>query len=846
MKHKTWINLIVVLGLLFTSSNVLSPAAARLARAEVNATILYVTNGATGGCSSWADACSLQHAVLNAVPDTEIWVAAGTYKYGVTRVDSLEMENGVAIYGGFTGTETNRDDRDENPATNGTVLSGDIGTEGVASDNRYHVITASGTDSTAVLDGFTITGGNANFQHPDSSLSDGGGIYIINSNPTLRNLIISGNSAFLLGGGMYNSGSSPKLTNVTFSGNSAGGPGGGMFNSNSSPTLINVTFSGNSAVEGGGMNNWGSSPTLTNVLFSGNSAAGGGGMLNLDSSPTLTNVTFNGNSAEVVGGGMVNWDSSPSVRNSILWNNQDSSGTGTITATISNDSSTITLTHSLIQGSGGSASWSSDASFVDGGDNLDSDPLFVDADGADDLPGTDDDDLRLQPTSPAIDAGDNQYITIITTDLGGNPRISDGDGDGSANVDMGAYEVQNYHTFLPLVPNTINVSIYKVKPGGSGNCSSWELACELQTALGLAVAGEEIWVAEGAYLPGTQPEDTFQLASGVALYGGFNGTETSREQRDPRANPTILSGSHPLGEYPEHYHVVSASSVNSSTILDGFTIRGGRARGNEPHDKGGGMFIESGSPQIVNVIFTANISDSGGNGLYNRSGSPRLKDCTFRDNKYGTFGGGVLNEGMMTIDSSTIYANDASSLEGGFGGGIANTGTMTITNSTISRNSASGFEQKWGGGLFNDRGAVLTLIHTTITDNTSDSGGDGISNEGTVYLSNTIIAGNGDNDCEGWISYGDLGYNLIGDGSCGFPVGGDPLLGPLQDNGGLTWTHALLAGSPAVDAGDCYGGTLLVDQRGVPRPQGAACDIGSFEEGSITMRNSNKETEFFD
>ena len=160
MKHKTWINTIVVLGLLVTSSNVLSPAAARQARAEVTATIWYVTNGATGGCSSWADACSLQHAVLNAVPDTEIWVAAGTYKYGVTRVDSLEMENGVAIYGGFVGTETSRDQRNPDPATNGTVLSGD--------DKDYHVVTASGTDSTAILDGFTITGGNANFQHPDS------------------------------------------------------------------------------------------------------------------------------------------------------------------------------------------------------------------------------------------------------------------------------------------------------------------------------------------------------------------------------------------------------------------------------------------------------------------------------------------------------------------------------------------------------------------------------------------------------------------------------------------------------------------------------------------------------
>ena len=171
----------------------------------------------------------------------------------------------------------------------------------------------------------------------------------------------------------------------------------------------------------------------------------------------LTNVTFSGNKAGYgdigKGGGMYNEDSSPDVRNSTLWNNRDNSGTGTLTANIYNlvnpdnpDSTiTLTLTHSLIQGSGGSASWTTDPSFVDGGNNLDSDPLFtvpVDPAAAPTTSGN----LRLAAGSPAINAGDNQYVTGLSTDLDGNPRISGG------TVDLGAYEYQetNYELFMPL------------------------------------------------------------------------------------------------------------------------------------------------------------------------------------------------------------------------------------------------------------------------------------------------------------------------------------------------------------------------------------------------------------
>jgi hypothetical protein len=367
-------------------------------------TVLYVTPGGSGDCSTWATACTLQAALTAATSGDEVWVAEGTHTPGTIRSATFQLKSGVAVYGGFAGTETTRSERDW--VAHPTVLSGDVGTPGDNSDNAYHVVTGSGTDATAVLDGFTITGGNANGSSRPNNC----------------------------GGGMYNVfSSSPTLTNVTFSGNSAGdgGGGGGMCNDYSSPTLTNVTFSANSAAyRGGGMVNYNSSPTLINVTFSGNSAAyDGGGMFNLQyGSLTLTNVTFSGNSASDEGGGMYNEGSNPTLTNCILWGN-----TATTGYQIYNSSSTPSISYSDVQGSGGSVGWDTTLG-TDGGGNIDADPLFVVPVPTIPMPNTGG-DLRLHATSPAVDAGDDTAVPAgITTDLDGNPRTI-----GDA-VDMGAYE----------------------------------------------------------------------------------------------------------------------------------------------------------------------------------------------------------------------------------------------------------------------------------------------------------------------------------------------------------------------------------------------------------------------
>jgi hypothetical protein len=165
---------------------------------------------------------------------------------------------------------------------------------------------------------------------------------------------------------------------------------------------------------------------------------------------------------------------------------------------------------------------------------------------------------------------------------------------------------------------------------------------------------------------------------------------------------------------------------------------------------------------------------------------------------------------------------------------------LTLTNSTVSGNNAY-----LGGGirLFSLH-SDLTLINSTVSSNTANQSGAGIYTDvrfGTANLTNTIVADNGTTTPNCNRALDSLGHNLTDDDSCGFTEPGDlvvadAMLGPLQDNGGPTETHALLAGSAAIGAGSPACPPPATDQRGVDRPQGAACDIGAFELeiGTIT------------
>jgi len=427
--------------------------------------ILYAKENGIGECKSWEDACELTLALDKAYAGDQIWVAAGTYVPTTdgNREATFQLKWEVAIYGGFPANGGAWESR--NWELNHTVLSGEIGISGENWDNSFHVVTSSGVDSTAILDGFTITGGYADdwFYENNSSDDNGGGMYNFNSNSTLMNLTFHSNHAYNMGGGMYNNESSPALTNVTFSSNTAT-YGGGMYNDdNSSPTMTDLTFSGNSATYyGGGIYNSYSSPSLINVVFSGNTViGGGGGMYNSYSSPTLTNVTFSGNTAEV-GGGMFNNDNSnPTLKNFTLagnsaigdyplgggiFNFHNSNSTlvngilwGNTPDQVSNhDGGNAIINYSIIQGG-----------YYSGTGNIDADPLLGPLADNGGFTWT----HALGAGSPAIDAGDQDNCP--DTDQRGFPRPIDGDGDGTATCDMGAYEYgsaeSDYSLFLPAI-----------------------------------------------------------------------------------------------------------------------------------------------------------------------------------------------------------------------------------------------------------------------------------------------------------------------------------------------------------------------------------------------------------
>jgi hypothetical protein len=316
---------------------------------------------------------------------------------------------------------------------------------------------------------------NCTFSSNQAS-TEGGGMYNNDSSPTLTNCTFSSN----LGGGMRNAGGSPKLINCAFTANQAES-GGGMSNNRSSPSLTNCTFSGNLGYDdGGGMSNYYSSPGLTNCAFSGNQAGSdGGGLYNyIDSSPSLTNCTFSSNQAAWNGGGMYNKGSSPTLTNCILWGNSHIGGTDE-SAQICMESGSVAVHYSCIQGWTGA---------LGGTGNIGDDPALLDANGPDGAPGTEDDDLRLSPGSPCVDTGDNTALSVdVTIDLDGDPRISDGDNDGVATVDMGAYELgrapdqpsnvspSNGATGVALTP-ILQSSVFSDPDGADTHASSqWQI-----------------------------------------------------------------------------------------------------------------------------------------------------------------------------------------------------------------------------------------------------------------------------------------------------------------------------------------------------------------------------------
>jgi hypothetical protein len=360
----------------------------------------------------------------------------------------------------------------------------------------------------------------------------------------------------------------------------------------------------------------------------------------------------------------------------------------------------------------------------------------------------------------------------------------------------------------------------------AGDGSSWPTAFnDLQDALDVAaVTPGDIWVATGVYTPTKQLPDgggprtvTFSLVDGVKIYGGFAGWETSLEERQWRANPSVLDcdlngdddGFTNNGE--NCYHVVTASGIvlGENTLLDGFTIHGGNANGGSQHSRGGGIYNSNGAPRFQNLIITYNSASDSGGGMYNNNSNSALIGASFYKNK-ANYGGGLYNQyGTPWVVNSLFISNNASDAGGGIqnisnspilinsvfsnnnatqkGGAIHNNSSSPLLgNLTIWKNSA-GTSQQSGGGIFNATGSNPEINNVILWDNNHGQIISGSGSSPVIYKS-LIQGGCPIPSCSGAI--------LDSDPKFVDPYGLDKEAGTLDDN------LRLRMDSPAIDAGD--------------------------------------------
>lgn len=389
--------------------------------------------------------------------------------------------------------------------------------------------------------------------------------------------------------------SSATLANCVIAGNRV--PdfyGGGVYCYASSPLVRDCTITGNSAKYGGGglAFDYGSSGMVTNCLITGNTSLtdGGGVTVNFSgSSPTFVNCTIAGNRSNKGSGLYCQYEGSSTLVNCILWNQG-----GEVTLYHSEN---VSATYSCVQGG------------YQGEGNIDAYPQFVNPDQ---------NDWRLRDGSPCIDRG---KVQEGMTYHGSAPDM------GACESSEGAFSGVPTHTPLHLYVNGSAVA--------GGNGQSWDAALRsLDEALWVCSVSDEIWVAKGAY------QETIGLAQGSQLYGGFVGGETSRDQRNPTTNPTILDANGSL------FSVAVIDSVDGIT-LDGFTLTGGM---------GGGVTCHSCySAYLTNLFIIGNSSWDVFCGVTCYFSSPTLNRCTIVRNSSNYSGGVFASNSSPTLTNCILW-----------------------------------------------------------------------------------------------------------------------------------------------------------------------------------------------
>ncbi|MDM8005431.1 MAG: hypothetical protein QUV05_04670 [Phycisphaerae bacterium] len=700
--------------------------------------------GASTGLK-WTEAFTDIQAALTAAANsggsiTEIWVAEGTYTPAGpngSRTAAFQLRSGLGVYGGFAAKELTRSQRDWRK--NVTILSGDLNNNDSGftnnSENSYHVVTASGANESAVIDGFVITGGNANATSGANSY--GAGMTNSGGKLTVANCMFRGNAANLYGGGMYNASlGDATVANCVFSGNLANSDGAGMYNVLSNPILSNCTFAGNRALHnGGGMHNF------------------------LGSSPTVTNCTFSGNSAAVAGGGMYMANDyggagSPTLTNCVFWGDAAPDGPELALVQGPSGQSILNVSYCNVQGGQAAVSVGTDATLNWGDANRDASPSLT-PDGhlrasssecigrgtVADAPAADRDD-EARPHGVAVDIGCDEFIDADSDGLPDwweqqypTAADADGDPDGDGLTNLQEYELLSSDPTAP--PYYVDVVNGDDTFDGLASMPQGEDVGPkktIQAALALAGNGDTIAVLAGTYSgAGNRNLDYAGKSIVVHALGG------------PAA--TTIDCGNTSGTRAVNYLTLNGAAA----ALDGFTITGGNA------DYGGAIRTDSSRLILQDCVLAGNTATNRGGGIYSSYGTPAINGLTIEANTApsGQAGAGVLQfsnvnlvgdlavaTGRLDVLSAWFYGAGAIDLAPG---SLLNlTGTPGAP-ATVLRSRIGGRGDiliNAGQQLRVENGAVVDLSGSEPTAGCGNCPGSDPSAWGTVTVNGTLVVSN--------------------------------------------------------------------------------------------------------
>jgi predicted outer membrane repeat protein len=765
---------------------------------------VYIKPDGTGDGTSWNKATNIGSAFANYIYGDNLWLANGVYYPTATndRTISINIPDGMKLYGGFVGNENFFEHR--NPEKNKAIFSGDINSAGVSIDNTLNIITLKGTSANpitnnTIIDGIVLEQGYANVTGTEHNTNRGGAIYMTHASPLIVNVWFRNNYSSLSGGAVYgDSNSTPYFYNCIFSKNRTGYEGGAV-DANAAMRFVNCVFYSNTCLQRGGAVHGVASMRVVDVVNS----------ILWDNKAYFDNHVFNANvynclvEGEYPGLSMVEGNpmfldaENGDFRLNLLSAALDKGRNEDIPSWLSKDyASESRIKNNVV-----------DLGVYEGGTstpipNLPEDNMVLDSEVS---------NITLQwEWSTSIPSGFEHYRLQYSKNNGAIIDINELDemmydvtGLNSADFIRWRVSYASFNTELeleyhwsPWFKFTIKRdSPLFVKPGASGTGSSWNNAANLQTALNIAVFGDQIWVAQGLYKPTTDlnRNTSFRISEGVKLYGGFNGEETTLEERS-RITKSILCGNigNELDNTDNTYKVVrfigdALNQISNATVIDGFIIQNGYANHfNDYNSDGAGISFIYASPIISNCeIKNCYAVNDGGAIFANAFSRPIFANTIFTDNYANRNGGAIATEGVMTFYNCLWYKNYAVS----FGGAI----TAPSNNQTTVYNS--------------------------------------------IFNSNK--AGNNHNDFRNIRVY----KSIVESGAGFVSITDDPLFSDASN-----YNFALLEESPGINAGntDIIPQWLSFDYNGAVRVQGNLIDIGPFEsnfdvENSINQPSINKE-----